>query len=256
MVRIACPVCQSSADDAIEGPQPRAARRGKRCMTRGLFASAGKPMMGGRTLARARRTAAAAVIAAMIAAGALASSAAATQTVPACPAVVIPNVPILPNAVGCWNAIAVQTIRLGVPYQVQGLIYKGYTQAAVYDAVTKIDGRYVPYHEFPSSAGVDVAAASPDAAAAYTMLTSSFLALPAAAQAGLSTNYADYINALGGAGIPAVEDGIKIGQAAASDLIADRTGDRNESITFTPGPLTPGGWTFAPLPSLQSGCRD
>jgi hypothetical protein len=29
-------------------------------------------------------------------------------------------------------------------------------------------------------------------------------------------------------------------------------GDRNESITFTPGPLTPGGWTFAPPPSLQS----
>ena len=102
---------------------------------------------------------------------------------------------------------------------------------------------------------MNAASASPDAAAAaaaYTMLTSSFLAFPATAQAGLSTNYSDYINALGGAGNPSVQDGIKIGQAAATDLIAERTGDSNESITFIPGPLTPGGWTFAPPPSLQS----
>jgi hypothetical protein len=192
-----------------------------------------------------------------IAAAALPSSASAsaTQPVPACPASVIPNVPIMPNAVGCWNAIAVQATTLAAPYNVQGLIYMGYVQAAVYDAVTKIDGRYMPYHEFSAPVGVDVTSASPDAAAAaatYTMLTSSFLAFPAAAQDGLSTQYSDYINALGGVGAPGVEDGIQIGQAAASDLIAERTGDRNEAITFTPGPLTPGGWTFAPPPSLQT----
>ena len=190
-----------------------------------------------------------------LAAAALPSSAAGTQTTPACPDTVIPSVPISPNAVGCWNAIAVQAVRVAAPYQVQGLIYTGYTQAAVYDAVTKIDGRYKPYHDFAPPTGVDVASASPNAAtaaAAYTMLTSSFLALPAPAQAGLSTDYADYISALGGVGTPGVDDGIKIGEAAASDLIAARTGDRNESITFTPGPLTPGGWTFAPPPSLQS----
>jgi hypothetical protein len=104
-------------------------------------------------------------------------------------------------------------------------------------------------------AGVDAVSASPNAAAAtaaYTMLTSSFLALPATAQAGLSTNYSEYIDALGGVGARGIEDGIEIGQAAASDLIAARTGDRNESSTFTPGPLTAGGWTFAPPPSLQS----
>jgi hypothetical protein len=192
-----------------------------------------------------------------IAAAALPSSASAsaTQPVPACPASVIPNVPIMPNAVGCWNAIAVQATTLAAPYNVQGLIYMGYVQAAVYDAVTKIDGRYMPYHEFSAPVGVDVTSASPDAAAAaatYTMLTSSFLAFPAASQDGLSTQYSDYINALGGVGAPGVEDGIQIGQAAASDLIAERTGDRNEAITFTPGPLTPGGWTFAPPPSLQT----
>ena len=36
------------------------------------------------------------------------------------------------------------------------------------------------------------------------------------------------------------------------DLLAFRAGDRDESITYTPAPLTPGGWTFAPPPSLQS----
>lgn len=204
--------------------------------------------------ASASRPIAAVLIAATIAGGVLASPAAAASG-PACPDTVIPNAPIIPNAVGCWNAIAVQTVRLAAPYNVQDLIYMGYTQAAVYDAVTKIDGRYLPYHDFPLPAGVDVVTASPDAAAAaaaYTMLTSSFLAFPAAAQAGLSTDYAEYLDALGGVGAPGIEDGIKIGQAAASDLIAARTGDRNESITFTPGPLTAGGWTFAPPPSLQT----
>ena len=213
--------------------------------------------------ADAWRTIAAALVAAMIAANPLAASAAARPTAsaaarptaPACPDTVIPNVSIIPNAIGCWNAVAVQATHLAAPYNVQGLIYMGYIQAAVYDAVTKIDGRYEPYHQFSAPSGVDVASASPDAAvaaAAYTMLTSSFLGFPAAAQAGLSTQYSDYINALGGAGAPGVADGIKIGQAAASDLIAERTGDRNEAITFTPGPLTPGGWTFAPPPSLQT----
>ena len=235
---------------SIQYPQGRAARR-----TGGMIETAGRPVVGWRTLMQVRRVAATALVAAVIAGGGLASSASATATVPACPDTVIPNVPVIPNAVGCWNAIAVQATRIATPYQPQGLLYMGYIQAAVYDAVTKIDRRYVPYHDFPTPAGVDAANASPDAAAAtaaYAMLRSSFLGFPATAQAGLDTTYADYINALGGAGTPAVADGITIGQAAASDLIAERTGDRDESITFTPGPLTPGGWTFAPPPSLQS----
>ena len=195
-------------------------------------------------------------LALVLAVSALASSASSATTIaPACPDTVIPNVPVIPNAVGCWNAIAVQATRIATPYPPQGLLYMGYIQTAVYDAVMKIDKRYVPYHEFATPPWVDAGSASPDAAAAtaaYTMLTSPFLAFPATAQAGLSTTYSDYITGLGGAGAPAVADGIKIGQAAANDLIAERTGDRDESIMFTPGPLTPGGWTFAPLPSLQS----
>lgn len=236
--------------------QAREARRSE-----AISEGKGITSVGGRRLVRVKRTAAAALIAGLIAGGVLAPSASATlprpptSAVPTCPDTVIPDVGIIPNAVGCWNAIAVQATRIATPYQPQGLLYMGYIQAAVYDAVTTIDGRYAPYRRFPTPAGVHAASASPDAAAAaatYTMLTSSFLGFPATAQAGLSTTYSDYINALGGVGTAAVAHGIVIGQAAASDLIAARTGDRDESITFTPGPLTPGGWTFAPPPSLQS----
>jgi hypothetical protein len=195
------------------------------------------------------------VLATILAVAALASSAAASAPVPACPSTVIPNVEILPGAVGCWNAIAVQAVRLDTAYPPQGLLYMGYVQAAVYDAVTKIDRRYVPYEDFAVPHGLRVAGASLDAAtaaAAYTTLTSAFLGLSPAAQVGLSTIYSAYIDALGGVRTPAVNAGVAVGQAAAEGLIADRAGDRDESITFTPGPLTAGGWTFAPPPSLQS----
>ena len=204
-------------------------------------------------MVRGRRPAAAGLVASWPCAFAV--PAAASSSAPACPDTVIPNGQILPNAVGCWNAIAVQAVRLDTAYPPQGLLYMGYVQAAVYDAVTKIEGRYVPYENFDAPQGVRTSSASSDAAAAaaaYTILTSSFLGLLPAAQTGLPAKYAAYIDALGGTGTPAVAAGVDVGQAAADGLIANRTGDRDESITFTPGPLTPGGWTFAPLPSLQS----
>jgi hypothetical protein len=200
-------------------------------------------------------TLAAAIITAVLATAAVASPAAAAPFAPACPDTVIPNIAISPTAAGCWNAIAVQTVRLAAPYPLQGIIYTAYTQAAVYDAVTKIEGRYVPYHDFVVPEDVDVADASPDAATAaatYTILTSPFLAFPASAQAGLAAEYSDYIDALGGVRTPSVQAGIIVGQAAANDLIVYRAGDRDESITYAPPPLTPGAWTFAPPPSLQT----
>ena len=76
--------------------------------------------------------------------------------------------------------------------------------------------------------------------------------VPASAQAGLAAKYSDYIDALGGVRTPSVLAGIIVGQAAANDLIVYRAGDRDESITYAPPPLTPGAWTFAPPPSLQT----
>jgi hypothetical protein len=207
------------------------------------FAADGKKMI-----------AAAAVSVALVSIGALASPApAVVATAPTCPDTVVPGVAIIPNAVGCWNAIGVQAVRAGSPYQGQGLLYMSYSQAAVYDAITKIKGRYVPYDPFDVPSNVNVAGASSDAAAAtaaYTMLSSTFMGL--STTAGLQTKYDTYIADLVGLGVPGIADGVAIGLASANDLIHDRAGDRNESITFNPGPLTPGGWTFAPSPSLQS----
>jgi len=150
-----------------------------------------------------------------------------------------------------WNIIAVNTVRAATPAkaQVEGLIYMSYVQASVYDAVTKIEGRYQPYHDF--TAPVDTAGASPDAAvaaASYTALAHYF-----PAQAGtLGTTYTPYLAGLPGAGKDA---GVAIGVAAANDIIALRTGDGRDAVISTPygqGPLTPGVWIFAPPPSAQS----
>src|SRR3954447_16044093 len=74
-----------------------------------------------------------------------------------------------------WNSYAVNAVRSaqtldGVPaggapralYQPEGLVYMAYVEAAVYDAVTKIEHRYRPYHHFQAAAGD----ASPEAAVA------------------------------------------------------------------------------------------
>ena len=63
------------------------------------------------------------------------------------------------------------TVRAATPaiFQVEGLIYMSYVQASVYDAVTKIEGRYQPYHHF--KAPVDTEGASPDAAVAAASYT-------------------------------------------------------------------------------------
>src|SRR5437588_3514339 len=77
-----------------------------------------------------------------------------------------------------WNLNAVTAVRAATTridgparplFQAEGLIYMSYVQAAVYDAVAKISGRYVPYHDFTAN----TTGASPEAAvisAAYNTL--------------------------------------------------------------------------------------
>ena len=86
------------------------------------------------------------------------------------------------------------------------------------------------------------------AAAAYTALAYYFP--PQAAT--LLTTYTAYLAGLPSDGQAA---GVAIGQAAANDIIAERTGDGRDAVISTPygaGPLTAGVWIFAPPPSLQS----
>jgi hypothetical protein len=155
------------------------------------------------------------------------------------------------TAVLDWNTTAVATVRAAVPpkFQLESDLYLTYVQASVYDAVVKIAGRYAIYHDFASPVsprGASLPAAV--AAAAYTALAYYF----PAQQASLQTTYMAYL-----AGLPADGQaaGVAIGQAAANDIIAERTGDGRDAVISTPygaGPLTAGVWVFAPPPSLQS----
>src|ERR1051325_5168292 len=76
-----------------------------------------------------------------------------------------------------WNKIAVNTVLSTslspTKFQIEGLIYMSYVQAAEYNAVTAISGRYAPY----DSTLTAIPGASPRAAvaaAAYTTLADYF----------------------------------------------------------------------------------
>jgi hypothetical protein len=154
-----------------------------------------------------------------------------------------------------WNKIAVSTVLSPTlsptKFQIEGLIYMAYVQAAEYNAVTAISGRYTPYGATVTApAGASPRAAV--AAAAYTTLAYYF---PTLAPSLVST-YTDYLNVtLAQVPEKARLAGIVVGAAAASQLIASRFGDgRNAPATaaFGVGPQPPGTWVFAPAPSGQS----
>src|SRR6476646_3105640 len=75
-----------------------------------------------------------------------------------------------PDAVLSWNTFAVNAGRAATPTKVQtdGMVYMSYVQAAVYDAVTKLEGRYKPYHDFAYAV---VPGSSPQAAVAAAAKT-------------------------------------------------------------------------------------
>jgi hypothetical protein len=154
-----------------------------------------------------------------------------------------PSPPISPDAVLTWNTNAVNAVRASSPtkFQVEGIIYMSYVQAAVYDAVTKLEGGYVPYHDFAYTVVPGTSVQAAVAAAAQTTLDNY---LPD--QAGtVDGEYTAYITSLGGMGAPGVSDGVTLGQTAANDIIALRAGDGRNAATptyGTIGPILPGQW--------------
>ena len=67
-----------------------------------------------------------------------------------------------PAVISDWNAIAVTTLLGDTTKQLpEDFLYMGFVQAAVYDAVVGIDGRYAPYkfHAHAPSGASDQAAA-------------------------------------------------------------------------------------------------
>jgi hypothetical protein len=183
----------------------------------------------------------------IVLAGAIAATAAALLASSSAPAVqASPTPPIPADAVLTWNANAVAAVRASSPakFQVEGLIYMSYVQAAVYDAVTKLEGGYVPYHDFSA---VVVPGASVQAAVAAAAQTTLDYYLPDQ-QAAVDARYTAYLATLTGD----VADGVAIGQAAANDIIALRSGDGRNAATpvyGTLGPMIPGEW------QLQSGAQ-
>ena len=145
-----------------------------------------------------------------------------------------------PAAISDWNAIAVTTLAGDTTKQpVEDILYMGFVQAAVYNAVVGVDGRYAPYR-FHAHAPRGASAQAAAVAAAHEVLVT----YVPSAQATLN---ADYTASL--AQIPdgrAKTQGIAFGTRAANHLIRQRAHDgRNANIQFTQPPA-PGVWRPTP----------
>jgi hypothetical protein len=150
-----------------------------------------------------------------------------------------------------WHAITLTAVRSAVitadgparpVLQAEGRVYMAYVQAAVYDAVTKIEGRYVPYHDFSADAG----GASPEAAIAAAARTTLEHYLPDQT-AYVEAQYASFLATLPATGRA---EGIAVGEAAADDIIALRSGDGRNAPTALYGdptlPVVAGQWQVVP----------
>ena len=128
-------------------------------------------------------------------------------------------VAVPPDAVLTWNTYTVNAVRASMPTKVQtdGMVYMSYAQAAVYDAVTKMHGRYQPYHDFAFTVVPDASVQAAVATATKTILDHY---LPDQ-QTTVDAEYNAYLATLTGD----VADGVAVGEAAANDIIALRTGD-------------------------------
>jgi hypothetical protein len=148
------------------------------------------------------------------------------------------------NSVQQWNAIAEDTVIGSGAFQIEGFIYMAYVSAAVYDAVTAIEGGYEPYAtDIPAPPGASTDAAVVEAA--YRTLRNYFPAQGA-------TLDALYAEALAGiADGQAKDDGKAVGLAAVNGIIDLRANDGRltpigTTSSFPPKPPGPGVWRLTP----------
>ncbi|MCU1272769.1 MAG: hypothetical protein JWO48_200 [Bryobacterales bacterium] len=146
--------------------------------------------------------------------------------------------PAQADAVADWNAIAIQSITTAVPARPGASVFLdiAVVQAAVYDAVESIDGRFRPYHlAVPGASGSPAAAG---AKAAHDVLVNRFPAQTAS----LDTIYHDYLSSHG---LAENDPGVLVGQQAAAGIIVLRTGDGSFPDPPPPpftGGTNPGEW--------------
>jgi len=181
-------------------------------------------------------------LAALAAAALLTTLATGTATAAAAPAGAAGD----PTVISDWNAIAVTTLAGDTTKTpVEAILYMAFVQAAVYDAVVGVKGRYEPYR-FHAHAPHQTSAQAAAAAAAHRVLVT----YSPYAQATLDTAYAASLAKLPDG--KAKTRGIDFGTRAADNLIRLRANDgRNAPILFTQAPA-PGIWrptppAFAPM---------
>jgi hypothetical protein len=118
----------------------------------------------------------------------------------------------------------------------------------VYDAVTKLEGRYEPYHDFAATVVPGASVQAAVAAAADSVLDAY---LPDQAIT-VDAEYGNYLATLTGD----VADGVSVGKAAAADIVALRSGDGRNAATpvyGTIGPILPGQWQLqSPAQTAQT----
>ncbi len=154
--------------------------------------------------------------------------------------------PASPAAIITWDNIALSTTLTAKLYLIQSQIYMAYVEAAVYDSVVAIQGRYQPYLIHLKRrpwASVDAAVA----AAAHDVLVHFFPAQQAVLDADYMTSLAAITDG------PAKVAGIALGQEAAAGIIAARQGDGLEvNIGFTMPTPAPGVWQLPPGQTPQT----
>jgi hypothetical protein len=145
-----------------------------------------------------------------------------------------------------WNGVAVSVIVTDAgKANAEAFLWYAFEQAAVYNAVVGITGRYEPYKWHPD-APADASPRAAAATAAYRVLLTYFPASQARLDAAYSTSLDQIPDGI------AKERGIRFGERAAARIIELRTDDgRFADLTFTE-PLAPGVWrptppTFAPF---------
>jgi len=191
------------------------------------------------------------------------------------------NSPLPGNVVSDWNAIAQNALQPmpmpGMPMPMGNIsmatafVYLTYTQTAVYNALLMVEGGYKPYTAVPnikmflpivaSDAPADApkvsykpkAVIDPTASREAAVATAAFrvlehyLAADTALVASLLSKYEDTLSLIPPG--PAKTAGIAIGEKAAADIIALRTGDGLLATgTYTVPAPGPGVWQPASMP--------
>ncbi len=153
-----------------------------------------------------------------------------------------------PNMVSQWNTIAENTVVGAGAQQLEGFLYLGYVQLAVYDAVVAIEGGYEPYGppiEAPAGASTEAAVVQ----AAYETLA---WAIPGSVGALDTARTASLATIADGA---SKSDGLEVGHDAANGIITLRTNDGRQTPIATtspiePAPPGPGVWRLTPTAFL------